>query len=854
MSDANGFYRPGPSIQAFHDSSAFVRILIGGRGASKTFAVLTEALRHLWQNAGGKALFLRKTEISQADSTIESMLQYFSELDEDLYSETEDSLFKMWNGGRSVRVPSEQAVKRYASYKRAGLATKGERKAWLESEGTKWCGFIEMRGLPNTGTTQSKLRGFECSFLALVEADQMERSDFALSLACLRWKGADPETCDENGFITDTCVTVDTNPPSPSHWIAKMEEEESAKPENERRMEFWHISTYENEHNLPKDYIANNILLPYAGNEAMIQRMLWGKYADAFSGQPVYYAYSSKSHKCKELGWPRGALLVCGLDVGVMNASCIAAVREDAKKRLHIWLMREIILTGSDTERQAVALLNVLAEEFPWWNQQNDVCPGFLFFCDPAARNSSFTDNRKPTSSALSVLNSHGIMAGYTIGLGLQPSIAVVNRLLQDYHTVEMKNPVTGEMETKTVWHFRISEAGCPSLCNALAGAYRYAEIGENQHGKDEPMKGPVVGGIDHVCFVAGTLIATARGQIPIEHVIAGDLVFTRNGLRPVSATIKRHTTVKDYHFSNGASLTCTPDHPFWNILESEMKPIDLWTPCDTAYPCNQMSKLLSGTGRFIAATLIQSAGAIASISSAIRRICTIPFGRNPTDRDRKECMSITRMKTPETIRWETSCSSRQSSTLEIFTLRQNGALLPQSAAPPSDRSQRNGTHPRREGNGTWSMPQGEGSENSSNPQRCATNVERISSSGGPLEPKSMRDSALTIANLRGVAHLMWMTWIAFAGFAQRFFVSIAIPVRSAVRAPAVENSERAEEVINISVEGDHEYFANGILVSNCDAFRYLVNNIMSIDFVHYDTEHRANNAEPYNPEKSRSI
>lgn len=447
-------------------------------------------------NAGAKCLFLRKTETSQADSTIDTALAFFAQLDEEWYTEADDSLFRIWNGGRTIRLPSEQAVRRYHQARQT-LKGKSERKAWLDSEGAKWCGFIEFRGLPNTGVSQSKLRGFECSFLALVEADQMEQSDFSLSLACLRWKGADPETCDDNGFIKDTCVIVDTNPPSPSHWIAKLEEAEAKKPENEREMAFWHISTYENEHNLPPNYIERQIMLPYAGNEAMIQRMLWGRYADAYAGQPVYYAYSSKLHEWDELSWPRGALCISGLDVGTMNASIIGAVKEDSKKRTHIWLMREIILQGSDTERQAVELLKVLAEEFPWWNTQSDICPGFSFFCDPAARNSSFTDNRKPTASALKVLNSHGIFPGFKIGLGLQPSFATVNRMLQQSYQVEFTNE-GGEKEVKSIYQFRISRKGCPMLCNAFRGQYRYPEVGEPGHGKDEPMKGPIVGGIDH--------------------------------------------------------------------------------------------------------------------------------------------------------------------------------------------------------------------------------------------------------------------------------------------------------------------------------------------------------------------
>lgn len=34
------------------------------------------------------------------------------------------------------------------------------------------------------------------------------------------------------------------------------------------------------------------------------------------------------------------------------------------------------------------------------------------------------------------------------------------------------------------------------------------------------------------------------------------------------------------------------------------------------------------------------------------------------------------------------------------------------------------------------------------------------------------------------------------------------------------------ERVYNLTVAGDHEYFANGLLVSNCDAARYLYNDL----------------------------
>ena len=71
-----------------------------------------------------------------------------------------------------------------------------------------------------------------------------------------------------------------------------------------------------------------------------------------------------------------------------------------------------------------------------------------------------------------------------------------------------------------------------------------------------------------HACLVAGTLITTNRGMIPIEDVRVGDMAFTRIGYRPVSwagitnpsAEIWRITT------SDGVVVEGTADHPFWIV------------------------------------------------------------------------------------------------------------------------------------------------------------------------------------------------------------------------------------------------------------------------------------------------
>ncbi len=241
----------------------------------------------------------------------------------------------------------------------------------------------------------------------------------------------------------------------------------------------------------------DRILAKYGPNSPYTRSTLHGEFIETYAGAPVYYAYNQQYHEWEDLAWPKGAICAVGMDVGTRNTSVIAAIKEDRQKNLHVWVMREIILIDSDTDRQAVELLKVLANEFPFWNSLSEICPQTIFFCDPAARNSAYT-SRGANSSALSVLNSHGIFPAFKIGLGLQPSIAVVNRVLQQHHMVDVVDFTTGDKKRSAVWHFRIDKDRCPDVCDGMRGRYRYPAKGEPGYGKDEPLKGLACEHADH--------------------------------------------------------------------------------------------------------------------------------------------------------------------------------------------------------------------------------------------------------------------------------------------------------------------------------------------------------------------
>lgn len=69
----------------------------------------------------------------------------------------------------------------------------------------------------------------------------------------------------------------------------------------------------------------------------------------------------------------------------------------------------------------------------------------------------------------------------------------------------------------------------------------------------------------NHACFVAGTLVETKHGPMPVEQVRAGMRVWTRHGLRPVvkaARTGTRPTWLLET--DAGHLLEGTGDHPIW--------------------------------------------------------------------------------------------------------------------------------------------------------------------------------------------------------------------------------------------------------------------------------------------------
>ena len=84
------------------------------------------------------------------------------------------------------------------------------------------------------------------------------------------------------------------------------------------------------------------------------------------------------------------------------------------------------------------------------------------------------------------------------------------------------------------------------------------------------------------VCFEAGTLVATEKGDVPIEDIRVGSLVYAHNpdtgktALKKVVQLFRNETKEWVHVTANGEEITCTSTHPFYVPEKGWTSAIDL--------------------------------------------------------------------------------------------------------------------------------------------------------------------------------------------------------------------------------------------------------------------------------------
>jgi hypothetical protein len=320
----------------------------------------------------------------------------------------------------------------------------------------------------------------------------------------------------------------------------------------------------------------------------------------------------------------------------------------------------------------------------------------------------------------------------------------------------------------------------------------------------------------NHLCFILGTKIETPIGQVPIETLIVGDFVETTKGPRRIKATISRHSSVIVLNLSNGDIITCTPDHPFWS--HGKWIKAEYLTKADSLYLWDELQnqkkfsfKIRNTIDRFIK-----------NISERVKRVEVLyyigRYGFSIMGRLKKDITSIIKtliLWITDFATWNASLHPSINASMHPIGAPGLKAVKTYSFWKESDLLQRNGTPQKRVNNG---IPI---TEKLLSPTSMPNALGAINLTLNLTWQKINRAVALAAALPQSAGQVVLMILKEFVDGAKKLLSRInilsPIPVVYVVRSTI----GISQKVYNITVEDQHEYFANGVLVSNCDAALY---------------------------------
>jgi terminase large subunit-like protein len=325
-----------------------------------------------------------------------------------------------------------------------------------------------------------------------------------------------------------------------------------------------------------------------------------------------------------------------------------------------------------------------------------------------------------------------------------------------------------------------------------------------------------------HLCFVAGTMIETQRGPVPIEQVRLDDWAWTRAGLRPVVSLFRSgQRRLVRILLSNGSDLVGTNDHPVFVINKGFVR-MDAIRYADTIAVCETQTlpaKQFRRSASRGSVTRIPNGCRIDGISAMGHEISTDTHGNSTTERFPLVMQSITRTATQAITQSATSNCRTAAGTLPTII---GANVLPESKPIWTGfvRSHQRGIDQRKAGNGIAITPN-RGSPNGSQCPEHASDAEKPTYSHGR---EVSTNSVLRCAEPQPGANPVSITKSGSVRIAESGSLSTNTRAPSIARAHVLSRREVGKGMVyNLTVAGEHEYFANGVLVSNCDAERYIV-------------------------------
>lgn len=325
-----------------------------------------------------------------------------------------------------------------------------------------------------------------------------------------------------------------------------------------------------------------------------------------------------------------------------------------------------------------------------------------------------------------------------------------------------------------------------------------------------------------HSCFPAGTMVLLDRGEVPIEDVRAGDWVVTPAGLAHVEAAgvVKTATEFVSMEI-DGRSIRCTPDHMIFT--KNGLVRADAMRTSDDAWTQKTSLKLLSLTEFGISYRDVITSPLRASVK--ITAISIGRFGRIITDLFRQATTSITRTLTTSTTLSKIWSACPKASIANYTPPRILGSAQPwepKSFWKKLSQPLKRGTVRQKAEHGTRSTRLTGGRIGKL--RFRSANIAEMSSGRPPSGNTSVEGCASNGTTM--ASRLSPIGTIAL--FAAKRFLRRLVTGNTARKIATTEGlniAERSgqgqrEPVYDLTVSLHHCYYANGVLVSNCDALR----------------------------------
>jgi hypothetical protein len=365
-----------------------------------------------------------------------------------------------------------------------------------------------------------------------------------------------------------------------------------------------------------------------------------------------------------------------------------------------------------------------------------------------------------------------------------------------------------------------IAKRKAPNLVREM-GSYRRKRDPRNP----DRILDEIQDGNDH-CFVAGTMVATSRGEVPIEQIVAGDMVLTRRGYYPVKAAGMTSADAVIWSLeTNGRTIYGTGSHRIWS--QKGWNRLDTLRYGDTllACPAENHPPPIQSSLMATATTDIQTRQGV-SFGVTTRALAAVDgyigrYGSSTTDLSRQSITSTTETGTRLITALTISSASAQRCTWQSISLKSEKSCterpLPRRALPLQ-----RGTGARKALRGTVPTARQHGQRESLSSGHA---ISAAVNTTAYHDAKTI-DSATITASRSGDARRASTILSGSAQLAALDFGSTNTVVRELAGAHvvAVYMLDQRAPVYDLTVDGPPEFFANGMLVHNCnDATRYAI-------------------------------